>query len=282
LPSLIGEEVAAPTQRVFTLEHGTYRALFNIERMGEKLSFADYANSAGFSIRFGDGEFGLAPRDGDIFDLRYRLGNGRQMNVTADTLIRFKTEFAEPPSRPAFIDAITNPLAAQGGRDAESMEQIKINVPEAYKAITYRAVRAEDYVELSERLDWVQKAGVSFRWTGSWPTVFVTPDPLDRIGLTPDQREQLELQLERVRQVGRETCVKDPAYANIDLEIRICVKADAYPGQVKQRVLRALFGDQQSGGFFDPDNFTFGTQLPRSSLMAAIQEVAGVLFSRCS
>ena len=42
--------------------------------------------------------------------------------------------------------------------------------PEAFRAVTYRAVRPEDYAEAAERLPWVQRAGATFRWTGSWLT----------------------------------------------------------------------------------------------------------------
>jgi len=79
-----------------------------------------------------------------------------------------------------------------------------------------------------------------------------------------------------VRQVGRDVRVLDPRYADLDLEIQVCVAPDAYPGEVKERVLAALFGSRGSSGFFDPDNFTFGTPLSRGALMAAIQEVPGV------
>jgi hypothetical protein len=82
--------------------------------------------------------------------------------------------------------------------------------------------------------------------------------------------------MDRVRQAGRDVRVADPRYADIDLEIGVCVAADAYTGEVKERVLIALFGDRDTKGFFDPDNFTFGTPLSRGALMAAIQDVAGV------
>lgn len=298
MPSMIGEDVAGPTDTVYTLEEGTYRTMFSTERFGETFNFTDYASSDGFSVRFGDGEFGSAPREGDIFGLRYRLGSGRLSNVSADTLIRFKSEFDDPPTRPAFVNSLTNPLAAIGGRDAETAEQIKVNAPEAYKAITYRAVQPQDYTEITERLDWVQQAGTHFRWTGSWPTVFVTPDPFEQVGVDVGQKDELEHLLNRVRQVGRETCVKQPVYANVDLEIKVCVNITAYPGQVKERVLNVLFGNAQNAyfldkqiaqktdtsltekivslGFFHPDNFTFGTPLSRADLISTIQKVEGV------
>jgi hypothetical protein len=54
------------------------------------------------------------------------------------------------------------------------------------------------------------------------------------------------------------------------------VAANAYPGEVKEAALRALFGDRGRGGFFDPDNFSFGTPLSRAALIAALQAVPGV------
>jgi hypothetical protein len=82
-----------------------------------------------------------------------------------------------------------------------------------------------------------------------------------------------------VRQAGREVFVLDPRFVNIDLEIRICIEPFAYAGQVKARVLETLLGRKgvrPAKGFFDPDNFTFGTPLRRSVLEAVIQEVPGV------
>ena len=276
LSSLIGAEVASVTLPAFTLDEGTYRTLFGVERPGGRFEFADYATSAGHTIRLGDGEFGLAPSDGDVFDVSFRLGNGRLMNVGPDTLTRFASEFDDPPAKPAFVDAIRNPLAAGGGRDPESLESIRTNAPQDFRQRVFRAVRPEDYAGMAERLPWVQKAGATQRWTGSWPVVFVTPDPRDAVGLSRAQRRELEDALDRVRQAGRDVRVLDPRYADIDLEIHVCVRPDAYPGDVKGRVLVALFGDRDTIGFFDEDHFTFGTPLSRGALLAAVQAVPGV------
>ena len=276
MPALIGATVASVTDEVFTLEDGSYRSVFAVEQPGGRFEFADYASSAGNTIRFGDGEFGLAPADGDIFDLTFRLGNGRLMNVAADTLVRFATEFATPPAKPLFVSAITNPLAASGGRDPETDTSIRTNAPQAFRYKPLRAVRPEDYEEIAERLAWVQKAGATLRWTGSWAAMFVTADPRGEFGLSPAHRAELEQVMDRVRQAGRDVRITDPRYADVDLEIGVCVAADAYKGEVKERVLAALFGDRDTKGFFDPDNFTFGTPLSRGALMAAIQDVSGV------
>jgi hypothetical protein len=267
---LIGDEVASATDEVFTLEDGTYRTVFAAERIGGRFAFDDYGSALGQTIRLGDGEFGRAPADGTVFDVAFRLGNGRLMNVAADTLTSFTA------GAPPFVTSITNPLAAEGGRDPETVESIRTNAPQAFRYRPLRAVRPEDYEDIAERLPWVQRAGAALRWTGSWAAMFVTPDPRDEFGLSRAHRLELELTMDRVRQAGRDLRVLDPRYANIDLEIRVCVAPDAYPGEVKDRVLAALFGRRGTTGFFDPDNFTFGTPLSRAALMATIQDVAGV------
>ncbi len=270
LAALVGEETAAPTARVFTLEDGVYRRVVGFERLGKLTELIDYASGDGMTLRFGDGEFGQAPPVGSKFSARYRLGNGSRTNVAPDTLVLFAGGL--PPG----VAAVTNPLAASGGRDPESADSIRTNAPEAFRAVTYRAVKPVDYEEIAERLPWVQQAGAQARWTGSWPTIFTTPDPLDEVGLPAVQRTELEQLIDRVRQAGREAKVRDPRYADIDLEIHLCVAINAYRGEVEAAALRALFGPRGDTGFFGPDNFRFGTPLSRSALVATLQAVPGV------
>ncbi len=271
LPELVGENSASPLARVFTLEDGSYRPVFTHQRAGGEFSFRDYASSRGTTIRFGDGEFGTAPAEGSLFRVRYRLGNGRLMNVAADTLTRFLH------GAPAFVASVTNPLAAEGGRDPESEHSIRINAPQAFRSLPQRAVRPEDFDDIARReLPWLQRCGAVMRWTGSWPTLFVTPDPRQGIGPSAEQRRELEQLAHRIRQAGRQVRVLEPHYACFDLKLHICLTSDARAAEVRERVLAALFGSGGQGGFFDPDNFSFGQPLSRAALMAAVQRTAGV------
>jgi hypothetical protein len=138
-------------------------------------------------------------------------------------------------------------------------------------------VRPEDFEEIAQReLPWVQRAGAAIRWTGSWPTVFVTPDPLETTELQPNLKTGLERLVERVRQAGREAKVTDPNYVSLDLEIHLCAAPSAYASEVEKNVISALFDDGDVKGFFHPDHFTFGTALSRAALLACIQNVPGV------
>ncbi len=140
-------------------------------------------------------------------------------------------------------------------------------------------MRPEDYSEAAERLTWVQRAGAKFRWTGSWLTLFATPDPLGAVTITDKQRQELTNQLERFRQAGRESYAANPRYADLDLKIKICVEPFAYRGEVKETILTVLLGTKGVNtqlGFFSADNFTFGTPLRRSALEGVVQAVPGV------
>ena len=264
----------------FTLEDGTWRRVIGFRRIGETITHTDYASGSGFTIRFGDGEFGRIPDIKTIFRVRYRTGPGTKANLPADTIVNLTNPADGTPSvLIGDITAISNPFPITNGRDPEPAEVVKQLAPEAFRALTFRAVRPEDYAEIAERLPWVQRAGARFRWTGSWLSTFVTADPLNAFELSPDRRRELTNLMDCVRQVGREVYVRNPRYVNLDLEIQICIQPSAYAGQVQARVLEVLLGRRgvrPTQGFFDPDHFTFGTPLKRSALEATIQAVAGV------
>ena len=269
--SLLDAPASQAFDRHYTLDDGTWRRIVGYQRLGGEFVHVDYASDAGATIRFGDNVFGRVPERGSRFRASYLIGNGRRANLPAGAITRFDEA---PLAALAVIAAIENPLPIDNGVDPETAEEVRQLAPEAFRALTYRAVRPEDYAEAAQRLDWVQRAGCTFRWTGSWQTAFVTPDPRSSVELTDVERGELERQLDRFRQAGRETHALAPNYADIDLRITICVAPDAYPSEVKARVAAALNGSRTA--FFSPDNFTFGSPLARARLEAAIQAVAGV------
>jgi hypothetical protein len=268
-PALLGTNSAQSGDQVFTLDDGMWRRVVGYQRIGKEIVFQDYASDLGKSIRFGDGEFGEVPSPKTIFQVTYRLDNGARGNVAAGTL----TQCALAGM------SVTNPLPAHDGLDPETPQQVRQLAPDAFRATTFRAVRPEDYAEAAERLPWVQRAGAAFRWTGSWLTAYVTPDPEGAVFVTEAQAAELDDQINRFRQAGRPAYMLNPRYANLDLEITVCVEPFAYRGDVKERVLDVLCGIggvRPRPGFFAPDNFTFGTPLERSQLEAVIQDVPGV------
>ena len=143
--------------------------------------------------------------------------------------------------------------------------------PQAFRAVQYRAVRAEDYDQAAvDVLPWVQRAGTRFRYTGSWLTVFTTVDPRDSESLPPERGVELAQLLDRYRLAGYEAFGLSPRYASLDVSVAVCAHPQAFRGDVHEGVLTAL------REFFHPDHFTFGAPLERSALEAAIQAVPGV------
>ena len=262
------------TDADYTIDDGTWEPIvrFRLED-GTEFVHRDYAAASGQTIRFGDGEFGKVPERGAVFRVRYRLGNGPAGNMPADAV----REFDDAGGTLSFIASVTNPLPATGGLDPESTDDVRRLAPDAFRAVTYRAVRPEDYSEAVERLDWVQRAGTRFRWTGSWLAAVATADPLGAAELQQSQREAMGGQLDRFRQTGREVIVRDPRYADLDLEVGVCALPSAFAGDVREGVRTALTGESAvADGYFSADAFTFGTPLYRSTLEAAIQAVPGV------
>ena len=130
---MIGSPAAFPADIVFTLEDGLWDEVARYWR-GLPITHIDYRTGDGFTVRFGDGALGAVPDPDTVFRVVYRVGGGAGANVAANTLV--ETDLADI--------AVTNPLAVTTGVDPESAEQIRQTAPEAWKAVTYRAVRPED------------------------------------------------------------------------------------------------------------------------------------------
>ena len=244
-----------------------------ITRNSDGSTLEDYDGDGGYTIRFGDGTFGEMPTEGAVFRVTYRVGGGAIGNVAADAITRVDSTAS------ALITAVTNPFPAEGGADREPDEQVRRLAPQEFRARQFRAVRAEDYQAAAETLPWVQRAGTTFRWTGSWLTAFTTVDPKGTVELPMDRHRQLIELLNRYRLAGYESYVSKPRYLSLDLKIKVCAKSDAFRGDVQAALLSALSASQSAEGtlgFFHPDNFTFGMPLERSALEAAIQSTYGV------
>ncbi len=223
-------------------------------------------------IRFGDDEYGQRPEPGTVFDATYRVGNGSAGNIGADTL-------AHIVSNDPAISAVRNPLPAAGGDDPETMAEIRRDAPQAFRT-QKRAVTEADYARTAELNPSIQRAAATFRWTGSWHTVFVTVDRFDGAELTDDFETQLRNLIEPYRMAGHDLEVDTPEYVPLEIEMFVCVKPDYFRSDVEAALLD-VFSSRTladgSRGLFQPDFFTFGQTVYLSPLYAAAQAVAGVV-----
>jgi hypothetical protein len=235
-------------------------------------------------LRFGDDEYGRSLGDVVSLDAIYRVGNGRAGNIGAETLYH-----VAPAAAGNWIDALRNPLAAHGGVDAETIEEVRQLAPQAFHTELFRAVTAADWADAARRLPDVAGAVATYRWTGSWTTIFVAVDPRDRADLVdlpngrtrlePDFEQEVRAFLARYRIAGYDIELRPPQFAALDLVIEVCTASGYFRADVAQAVRDALSNRVLPGGtlgFFHPDNFTFGDPVYLSRLYAEVERVEGV------
>ncbi|HZN19347.1 MAG TPA: putative baseplate assembly protein [Micromonosporaceae bacterium] len=222
-------------------------------------------------VRFGDGVHGRRPAAQTAFTARYRVGNGVAGNIGAEALAHVATLDSR-------VSWVRNPLPAAGGVDPERAEDVRRDAPEAFK-VQERAVTEADYAEVARRHPRVQRAAATFRWTGSWHTVFVTVDPLGGGEVTPELETELRAHLERYRMAGYDLEVDGPAYVALDLGLHVCVQPEHFRAAVRRDLLAVLGSGRLPDGrpaLFHPDSFTFGQPVYLSPVLAAAQSVPGV------
>jgi predicted phage baseplate assembly protein len=222
-------------------------------------------------LRFGDGTFGRLPPDVSALQATYRIGNGKSGNVGRETILHVLSTIPG-------LRSLRNPLAARGGVDPESLEEVRQYAPQAFRR-QERAVNAEDYVAIATGHPQVQRAQASLRWTGSWHTVFLT---IDRIGGHPVDarfRDELFAFFEPYRLAGYDLEINDPEFVPLDIALAICVRKGHFPADVRRAVLDVLSNRNLPGGkrgFFHPDQFTFGQPVFLSQVYTAVLAVEGV------
>jgi hypothetical protein len=229
------------------------------------------------SLRFGDDENGRAPLAGATFAATYRVGNGAAGNLGAGALARV----ALPAGLASLADGILgvrNPLPAAGGAEPESLEEARLYAPQAFRR-QQRAVTEADYAALAQRHPEVQRAAATFRWTGSWYTVFLTVDRLGGAPVDAAFKQRLRAWMERFRMAGYDLEVDGPTPVPLDLALDVCVAPDYFRGQVLAALLErfgtGLLADGRRG-FFHPDEWTFGQPVFLSRIYAAAAGVQGV------
>lgn len=233
-------------------------------------------------LRFGDDAHGRRPNANTAFQARYRVGNGSAGNVGAQSIAHLVLDaslYAAPevPPDPSQIAGVVNPLPAAGGVDPENVEAARRDAPEAFRT-QERAVTPADYAAAAERSGEVQRAAATFRWTGSWHTVFVTADRPGGAAVDAPFESRLRHHLERFRMAGYDLEVDGPRMVPLDVVLHVCVKPEYFRAEVA-RAVREVLSDRLlpdgTRGVFHPDAFSFGEPAYLSRVVAAAQAVPG-------
>lgn len=124
-------------------------------------------NETKASVMFGDGDSGARlPTGQENVVATYRSGIGSEGEVDAGSLILLKT-------RPFGIRGVTNPLAASGADDPETLDEAQANAPLTVLTLD-RIVSVQDYEDFARAFSGIGKARADIIWDGQAERVHVT------------------------------------------------------------------------------------------------------------
>ena len=238
-------------------------------------------DSGGACLRFGDGVHGLQPAPGALLRPSYRIGNGSAGNVGAGAIAHVVAPESDPPGttiESAAVRRVRNPLPACGGQDPESIAQVRIRAPQAFR-VQKRAVTEEDWAAAAQQHPGVQRARARRRWTGSWNTVFLTVDRKGGAPVDAAFEDELRAFLEPYRLAGADLEIAPPRFVPLDIAFTVCIRPGHYRGVVQRALLELLSNRDLPGGrrgWFHPDNLSFGEHVYLSPIVAAVIAVPGV------
>jgi hypothetical protein len=231
---------------------------------------------------FSDGHHGRLPPVGvnNIRARRYQAGGGLAGNVPAGAINQL---LAAAP----FVQRVSNPRAAEGGAEAETMDAVQIRGPQRIRH-RGRALAARDYEALAlEATPGVAIARAlsatapNLRPAAGWVTVIIVPQSQD-----PQPRPSFELRRQVHRYLAERTPatvsaarigVIGPTYLPIGVAAIIVPRELGLAGLVESRARAALhaFLHPLYGG---PDGrgWPFGRDVYLSDVAALLEAVAGV------
>lgn len=223
------------------------------------------------TIQFGDGINGRVPPRGAVIHARYRVGGGADGNVqdgTIDQIVDPNDIYMPPGTQEPPILAVTNPEAASGGTDSESLDSIRENVPRSVRA-SDRAVSLADYEALALTVPQVQIAkakAVGQVYTNI--TIFIAPPG----GAQPSQTMLAAVvdYFDSRKMVGVSVVAATPQYVGIDVELEVIVDDRYNQALVRQLVTNAM------NELFSFDAVNFGGRVPLADIYSTAQAVEGV------
>jgi hypothetical protein len=226
-------------------------------------------------LRFGDGVLGAQPQAGDFFRAASRIGNGPAGNAGHDSIVwlALKSGVLSAELQPR------NPLPASGGTAPESLAEVKLYAPGAFRAKPLRAIVADDYARFAAQAPQLQGAAAALEWSGSWYAADVMVDPLGRESLPAGLAQRIRAQLERYRRIGHDVEVHAACYVPLRIALFVCVLPDFLVAHVEAELRdRFTAGLRRDGtpGFFHPDRLKLGAPVFASALLAEAQSIAGV------
>ncbi|MGB2902524.1 MAG: putative baseplate assembly protein, partial [Candidatus Dechloromonas phosphoritropha] len=218
------------------------------------------------TVQFGDGSHGTRlPTGSGNVEARYRVGLGAAGNVNADQISMLLT-------RPPGLKAVTNPVAASGGTDAEAGDEARRNAPLTVRTLE-RIVSLRDFEDFAAAFTGIGKAQAVWLWDGEQRMVHLTVAGTDGAGLDPNAAlyRNLLAAIDAARPPYQPLRVSPCRDLRFGLSAGLWIAPDYETDKVLAAAAAALataFGFAARG---------FGQPVTGSEVLAALQDVPGVI-----
>jgi Baseplate J-like protein len=217
-------------------------------------------------VVFGDGVRGARlPSGVNNVRARYRQGVGQEGNVGGDKLTQLMT-------RPLGLKSVSNPLAAQGGTDAEPVSQARRTMPLATRTLG-RVVSLLDYEDFATAFAGIAKAQAQVLQLASGPTVTITLAGLPGTSLSDSSPVLNNLWLALKANGDPHVNVLLLPYQAVSFRLGLKVKRD--PAYEIEPLLAAVEVALRAQFAFDAR--ALGQAVGQSEVIAAVHSVPGVV-----
>jgi predicted phage baseplate assembly protein len=251
----------------------------------------------GPSVRQPDGtivQYGRVSENGRRLRFsRYRYGGGVAGNLPAGSLTTMSTSLA-------YISRVSNLIRASGGRDQETLDELKMRAQRELQA-QRRAVTAQDYEQftLSASRSVIRAHCLTpdrSQETAGTASVLVVPavdealkaGSIASLALADDLRAEIRNYLDKYRLISTSLNIREPRYTGVQVKAKIVPQEFTKPADVVQRVneelkryLTPLPIDAEKPLLQTGENWPgwqFGRDLFTAEVISLIQQVPSVKY----
>ncbi|KAF5437062.1 putative phage protein gp47/JayE [Candidatus Methanophagaceae archaeon] len=234
-------------------------------------------------LQFGDLITGMIPAVGDdnIKAFSYQAGGGAPGNVKAGEIKTLKSAVAG-------VDKVSNPVAADGGADTATVDQM-LEIGPAKISHRNRAVTAEDFEWLAKeasrkvvKVRCLPNTNNKKHTEVGWVTLIIVPDSLEdqpkpSLELKRKVQKYLEACCANTLTSGEHIFVDGPSYVEIGVSVDVFVTSIDVVSEVEREVrtkLKAFF--HPLTGSAEGKGWDFGRDVAVSDIYVLLEEIKGV------
>lgn len=222
-------------------------------------------------VRFGDGVYSSFPSEWNNYFARYRITAKSDTKIAAEAISQIYTgEFDDG------ILKVTNLVSVVGDYSVESHELTRKMAPLLHKSRKNLAI-PNDYInKLVSEYD-VRDAFFKKGWSGSREVYELYIYPIKKMSQNRLDYISQSLAINKIIDHRYSLLFYKPLYLHVLLDVKIAsaVMENSVLQKLRARFLNEFY-DEFTNGFFNPENFTFGTGLYKSEFIKAAMEIDGV------